>query len=105
MTIDGNKYAGFELDTISLDGLVLRIGIGRFTLPAGTVVELVTEPMQARLIFLGRKNIVFSNVRRGTPISGIEQTDDGEGGTCWTVRFSPESFIQVSAREVAEFRF
>jgi hypothetical protein len=79
--------------------------LARYHLPAGTAVETFSESMRAMIMFMMRKNFVLSNVHSGATISGIEQTSDRQGGLHCTVRFEPESFIQISAQDIAGFQF
>jgi hypothetical protein len=104
MTIDARKYVGWPLDSISLEVDLFTVNLARHSVPAAAAEDLENQRLRARITFNSRK-VILSNVHYGAEISEVSQGRDAEGDIHCILKFSPGSFIEVYAREIAELLF
>ncbi len=102
MTLDGKKYIGWQLNSISFDKQLFIVDLGRYSLPAAEAANISSLRGYARVIFVMRKGVTLSKVYSGAEIQEIEQSTNEEGNIVCVVKFAAGSFMRVTASEVID---
>jgi hypothetical protein len=105
MTIDGQKYLGWQLASISLENQIFTIDLKRYSLTRAEALDLASQRTQAKLIFASVERIVLSKVHGGGKVSDIRYSHDDTGKVFCELKFSLGGSIAVAAGEVADLLF
>lgn len=105
MTIEGGKYRGWHLDSISFDEQLVVVDLLRHALSCEEAANISSLRCRAKIIFTLRKEVTLSNVQDGAEISEITLSGDDQGNVICTFKFSTGAFMEVIAVDVTDFLF
>ncbi len=99
------KYKGWYLERISIDNDLFILDLARHQLRSSESIDAAQRRSMAKLIFTKAEKVVLSRVSCSAEITSVKKGEDGKGNIVYMVECSAGSFIEITARGVADLLF